>query len=301
MRKIILVYNPVSGNATFKYKLDMIVEKFQQRNCLLFLYRTEKENGDKFPAFVRSCEADGVVIAGGDGTLHEIVNILLREGMQIPIGIIASGTSNDFASFLGIDSDLDSYIDAIADGRTMPIDIGFTSGEYFVNVASAGMLTSVAHEVDARLKNALGKMAYYLRGLGELPKFRSVQLTIDADGEVFEESAFLFVVVNSGVVGSLKNVAVNARVDDGKLDLLLVRQCSLPELMALIAEIVAGRMLSNTKNVLYLQAKKFHIACEDELESDLDGELGPAWPLDIETLPGKMEVFHPLPEFFSGK
>jgi diacylglycerol kinase (ATP) len=293
MKKIILAYNPVSGNASFKYKLDLMVEKFQERDCMLLLYRTQKDNSKTFVDFVQSTSAEGIVIAGGDGTLHEIVNIMLHENIDLPIGILASGTSNDFASFLGVDDDLDRYVEAIAAGTTTPVDVGVVAGEYFINVASAGMLTSVAHEVDSKLKNALGKMAYYLRGLGELPKFRALDLRIEADGEVLEEKAFLFVVVNSGVVGSLKNVAVNAKVDDGKLDLLVVKQCNIPELMSLLAEIISGRSLSNTKNVIYLQAANYVISCDEEVESDLDGERGPKLPLEIQTLPGKMQVFYP--------
>jgi len=292
IRKFIFVYNPVSGDATFKYKLDEMLEKFQTRDCMLILYRTRKDNTSVFADFVRSADAEGVIVAGGDGTLHEIINIMIKEKIDLPVGIIASGTSNDFASYLGIDRDLDAYIDRIVGGGTMVVDIGRVGEEYFVNVASAGMLTSVAHEVDARLKNALGKMAYYLRGLGELPRFRALNLEIQADDRLFHERAFLFVIVNSGIVGSLKNIAVNAKVDDGKLDMLLVKQCNIPELMTLTAEIVAGKSVTKTKNILYIQASRFTISCDEELESDLDGERGPKLPLNIETVPACMHIYY---------
>lgn len=294
MKKMILVYNPVSGNASFKNKLDMMIDKFQQRGCMLLLYRTERDNSRSFGEFLRAADADGVIVSGGDGTLHEIINLLLKEGVDLPVGIMANGTSNDFASFLGLADDLDFYIDTIVAGHSVPVDLGRVGREYFINVASAGMLTSVAHEVDVRLKNAFGKMAYYLRGIGELPRFRALNLQIEADGEVFEERAFLFVVVNSGIVGSLKNVAVDAKVNDGKLDMVLLQHCSLPELMTVIAQILAGKSMNNTKNVRYLQAEKFVITCAEEIGSDLDGERGPQLPLAIETLPGRLRLFYPV-------
>ncbi len=293
MKKMILVYNPVSGDASFKNKLDMMINKFQQRDCMLLLYRTERDNSRSFGEFLRAADADGVIVSGGDGTLHEIINLLLKEGVDLPVGIMANGTSNDFASFMGLADDLDFYIDTIVAGHSVPVDLGRVGSEYFINVASAGMLTSVAHEVDVRLKNAFGKMAYYLRGIGELPRFRALKLQIEADGEVFEERAFLFVIVNSGIVGSLKNVAVDAKVNDGKLDMVLLQQCSLPELMTVIAQILAGKSMNNTKNVRYLQAEKFVISCAEELGSDLDGERGPQLPLAIETLPGRLRLFYP--------
>ena len=291
MKKLILVYNPVSGDASFKNKLDRMLEQFQQRNCMLLIYRTRRDNRGIFAEFVRTADAEGIIVAGGDGTVHEIVNLVLQENIKLPVAIIGSGTSNDFATYLGINDDLDAYFDRIAAGHTRRVDLGRVVKEYFVNVASAGMLTGIAHEVDVRLKNAMGKMAYYLRGIGEIPKFRSVHLQVEADGRMLEEDAFLFVVVNSGVVGSLRNVAVNAKVDDGLLDMLLVRKCNVAELMALTAEIVAGRSVEHKENVLYLQASSFKITADTKLESDLDGECGPDLPLVIETIPKALEIY----------
>ena len=141
-----------------------------------------------------------------------------------------------------------------------------------------------------RLKNTLGKMAYYLKGISELPKFRSVKFSIEADGEMREEEGFLFVIANSGIVGSFNNVATHASINDGKFDLLLVKKCSLPELVALTAEIVSGRGVSE-KNVLYLQASEFRIAADAPLLSDVDGEQGPPLPMHVEVVPSAIELF----------
>ena len=284
MKKLVLIYNPVSGKAAFKSRLDNILEAFQQRDCMLIIYRTKKDNsglGD----FIREADPDGLLAAGGDGTLHEVVNLLMREHIELPVAILPSGTSNDFATYLGVDADQEAYFDHIAAGRTRKVDLGLVGSEYFVNVASAGMVTSIAHEVDVRLKNVMGKMAYYLRGLSTLPQFHPLELSIQADGEqVFDGRAFLFVIVNSGVVGSFKNAAVAAKVDDGKLDMLIVKYCSMPEIMALTAEILAGRDISRQKNVVYIQASSFAVSAAEDIESDLDGELGPKLPLTVETV-----------------
>ncbi|WP_110955929.1 YegS/Rv2252/BmrU family lipid kinase [Anaerosinus massiliensis] len=292
MKKLILVYNPVSGDAMFKYKLDDIFAKFLENDCIIIPYRTQKENEKSFIAFFQSVDVDGIVISGGDGTVHEIINLMIQHEIDLPIGIIASGTSNDFASFLGINEDLDGYIKAIARGKVMPIDIGKIGDKYFINVASAGVLTSVAHKVDAGLKNAIGKMAYYLKGLGEIPGFRALNLTIQADGLVIHENVFLFVIINSGTVGSMKNIATHAKIDDGKLDMIIVKQCSIPELMGLAVELLAGNDITKRNNVIYLQAKDICIDCTECIESDLDGELGPKLPLHIKTLQGKLNLFY---------
>ena len=176
-------------------------------------------------------------------------------------------------------------------GRTMAIDLGRIGDTYFINVASAGVLTNIAHEVDARLKNVLGKMAYYMKGVTEIPNFKSVHFTIDVDGRVLEQDGYLFVVVNRGVVGSFNNVATKAVLDDGKLDLLLIKKSNVAKLMTLTAEIVSGKGVLE-KNILYLQGKKFVISADTELDSDLDGEKGPKLPLTIEAIPKAIRVFY---------
>ncbi|MBQ1940748.1 MAG: YegS/Rv2252/BmrU family lipid kinase [Anaerovibrio sp.] len=289
MKKLVLVYNPVSGRAVFKSQLDEIIEKLQSRGCMVIPYRTTPENRDLLD-FIKAAAPEGIIAAGGDGTVHEIVNLVMKEKLDIPVGIIGSGTSNDFATYLKLDTE--EYFDRIAAGNTMKIDLGWTGEDYFINVASAGMVTSIAHEVNTRLKNVFGKMAYYVQGLKTLPQFKALDLRIKTDKEEIEEKAFLFLITNSSVVASFKNAAVQASVQDGLLDLIVIRQCNIAELMKLTAELMAGREMTDTKNVIYIQGTTFDISCDSELDSDLDGELGPKLPLHIEVVPKALEIFY---------
>ena len=286
-----LFYNPVSGHAAFKNKLDWIVEAFQRRGILVVFYRTRREGNEAFLPFVREVNPDGLLVAGGDGTVHEIVNLMMKGNLDLPLGIIGSGTSNDFATYLGVNTDLEAYLDTIAAGRTRRVDLGLMDGTYFINVASGGAMACIAHEVNARIKNSLGKMAYYLKGIGELPKFRYFPLKIEADGAHYELETFLFVIINSPVVGSMKNVANGVAVDDGKLDLLSIGKCSIPKLMSITADLIAGKPVSEREDVLHVQAKHFHIESGIPVESDIDGECGPMLPLTIETVPRAVAIY----------
>ena len=299
MKRFLLAYNPVSGNALFKSRLDSMVEAFQRRGLMLFFYRTQRDGNEDLPSVARDLGAEGIIAAGGDGTLHEVVNLVMKARLGIPVGIIGSGTSNDFATYLqcpkGLASfrneDMEAYFDRIAEGRTRRVDLGRVGEEYFVNVASAGMMTDIAHKVDARLKNSLGKMAYYIRGIGELPKFRAISIQLEADGARQEFEAFLFVVINSAVVGSMRNVSAAARIDDGKLDFLAVQKCSPAQLVKLTADLIAGKPVTEQDAVLHVQASRFRIASAHALPSDLDGEVGPMLPLEIETVPGAIDIY----------
>lgn len=290
MKKFLLAYNPVSGNAMFKTKLDDIIHQFQKRDAVIIPYRTKKEQND--PAYKKMIEhlgIDGIVVAGGDGTLHKIINMTIKEEIDLPIGIFPSGTSNDFAVHLGID-DYPKYIDAIVSGNHQYVDIGSIGSEYFINVVSAGMMTSVAHEVDSKLKNTFGKLAYYMKGLGELPNMKGLNFSIEADGEVIEDKIYMVLISNSPVVASFKNISIKASINDGKLDMIIIRQCNIPEFVKIVKDTLSGKLVNNP-NVIYKQAKEFTIFCPDEVESDLDGELGPKLPIHITTHEKALKIF----------
>ena len=291
MKKILLVYNPVSGGANFKKNLDETIEKFQRRNILLTIYRTRADlTAEEFAEVVKISGAEGVIAAGGDGTLHAVINWLKKSEINLPVGIIGSGTSNDFATYLEIDAE--NYFDAIAENKIRPVDLGFVNGkDYFINVASAGVFTSIAHEVDARQKNSLGKLAYYLHGIGEIPKFKSVPLKISADGKNFEVDAFLFLVLNSSAVAGLKKITAATKIDDGKLDFIALKKCSPRSLINLAQKIFSGKCIDFDENIFYIQAKTFEINSPEKLISDLDGEIGETLPLKIETVPHAINFF----------
>ena len=291
MKRILLAYNPVSGHAAFKRKIDSITDACQTRGIMLTLYRTRRDDWSDFAEFARESRAEGILSAGGDGTLHGIVNAVMKSELRLPIGIIGSGTSNDFATHLEI-TDLGKYLDAVAEGRTRKVDVGIVNArEYFINVASAGSLTSIAHEVNAKLKNSLGKLAYYLRAVKEIPKFKPIKIRVDADKVEFELEAFLFVVLNSSTVAGLKNAAKFAVIDDGKLDFIAVRKCKPKRLMQLTRDLFAGRGAIADDVIFHLQSKRFYISSEQELTSDLDGEVGDELPIEIDTLPRAIEIF----------
>jgi diacylglycerol kinase (ATP) len=291
VQKFILVYNPISGDASFRFKLDTVIEAFQKKGCVVIPYRISNEREeDDFVALTREIAADGIIVSGGDGTIHKLINSMLVQEIDLPLGIIPSGTSNDFAAYLQLDKNIDTCVDIITAGQSKTFDVGKVNDKYFFNVASAGLMTSVAHNADSMLKNTLGKIAYYLKGLGELPNFKALRMRIIADHQVIEEDIFLFLVMNSGTVGGFPNLVPHARIDDGKLDLLIVNKCNLPELMSLFISFLKG-IHCNSKYVTYLQAENIYIECVEPLESDLDGELGPTLPLTIEIVPKKIRVF----------
>ena len=283
MKKLGLIYNPVSGHALFKGKIDFLIDLFQRHGIVLTPYRTRGGGKDDLGRFLRDIRPEGVLAAGGDGTVHAVVNAMLESDTDVPLGILGSGTSNDFATHLGIHGDWESYVERIAADESRRVDLGLLEGhgQYFVNVVSAGMLTGIAHEVKSTYKNALGKVAYYLKGIGEIPRLRSFGLRITADGISYEEEAFLFVIANSPVVAGMKQIGHDIAIDDGMLDLLAVKKTGLPQFMSVAADLFSGKSVTERENILHVRAKSFEIHTEEELCSDIDGEYGPLLPLSV--------------------
>ncbi|MDZ5038486.1 diacylglycerol kinase family protein, partial [Clostridium perfringens] len=110
-----------------------------------------------------------ILIAGGDGTIDNVVNAMAKSGISIPIGILPVGTANDFGKFLGMPSDIGKACKQILSSEVTSVDLGSINDKYFVNVASTGLFTDVSQKTDVNLKNTIGKLAYYLKGLEELP------------------------------------------------------------------------------------------------------------------------------------
>lgn len=290
MRKVVLVYNPVSGNSLFKHKLDEVFQVFGDEGICVIPYRTRKEGLTGFVELVQSVSPEGVLIAGGDGTVSLVVQEILCAKLDVAVGILPSGTSNDFARYVGLSGDLPSYARAVAENRTMMIDVGQVNDRYFINVVGAGLAAGVAHSVHADLKNTLGKMAYYLRGIGEVPRFRPMEIELEIDGVPYKELVLMFLVLNSGTVAGFPNV-LPAKINDGMLDIVLVNQCSWADLVSLFVGILAGKDVRLHKCVQYYQAQSIKVCAEEEIESDIDGELGPYLPLEIKAVPAAVRLY----------
>lgn len=290
MRKVRLIYNPVSGDTSFKQKLDYAVEVFQANRLLLVPHRySDKEDIREVVRRMNDENYYGLTVAGGDGTIHEVINAMLAEQVKVPLCVIPAGTANDFAAHFSMPREIEKISALLAKGYYRPIDLGKANERYFINVASAGLLTDVSHMIDTHFKNVLGKLAYYLKGFEQLPNFRPIPFQIESNELNTEEELFLFLVLNGSCAGGVSGV-VPAYIDDGLLDVIAIRKCSLPHLVTLMLKILRGEHL-NDRRILYFQTKEVLFKSLTPLSSDLDGEKGPDLPLHVRVCPGIINVF----------
>jgi len=294
MDSIKLIYNPNSGDKQFKHSLDACAEVFQEAGYKTHLLRATSR--DLLEHAVATMDESAVVVAGGDGTVNVVVNALKRYNIDIPLGIIPAGTANDFASYLKMPKDPKAAAEAIMNGRTMRADLGLVNGNYFINVCGACLFTHISQQVDDGMKSTLGKLAYYLKSLEEIPNFQPISVRITNSSTIMEEDIFLFLALNSAGTGGFDKLVPGASISDGLFDFVAIKACPILDLGRLFIKVLKQDYL-NDDGVIYFQdnyVKVELISQSDKYDScDIDGEFGPKLPIEIRNIHKKVPLVVP--------
>ncbi|SCI11473.1 Diacylglycerol kinase [uncultured Clostridium sp.] len=291
MKKVKLVYNPNSGEKSIVGKLDTIIEVYQKYGYEVVPYRLNKENPTKNAFNGMDGSYHHVLISGGDGTVDIVLNAMKELDIEIPIGILPSGTANDFANALGLPFDVRNAIENIIVSKSKKIDIGKINDKYFINVASAGMFTDVSQKINPDFKNSMGRVSYYIKGIEEALHLREFNISVNSEEITYNGKMYLMLVFNGKTAGNL-NLAYKSELDDGYLDVIIFKATPPPKSIPVFINILKGEHLDhyNEDDLLYFRTKKVTINCSDDLVTDIDGERGPDFPLEIECIEDGMEI-----------
>ena len=291
MEKILFVYNSNSGKKNVAGLLDRITEIFASEGKVLTLYRLGDKVND-IHTLLADGGFDGVVVCGGDGSVNFVAKALIDNGVDIPLGVIPNGTCNDFSRSLGMPTDVLLCARLVAQGKTAPIDIGFINGGegIFVNEIAGGVLVTASFSTDQNLKKMFGPFAYYVTGLGELANMRPFDIKIETENGVYNEQALVFLVLNGTDISGFSNVVKDARMQDGKMDILVFKDAKPLEVTDTLLRFVSGADFKE-ESVLRIKAKKCTITCDNSITTTVDGEHGPAFPLSLEMKKQTINVY----------
>ncbi|HEX5563483.1 MAG TPA: diacylglycerol kinase [Sporosarcina sp.] len=294
MKRARIIYNPTSGREIFRRHLADVLEKLEMAGYETSVHATTGE-GDATEAAKHAVERgfDVIIASGGDGTLNEVVAGVSPFEKRPTIGLIPTGTTNDFARALRIPRDIDEAIDIIVRGETIPVDVGLMNDRHFINIAGGGRMTELTYEVPSKLKTVLGQLAYYLKGIEMLPSIHSSNVKIEYDNEVFEGEVMLFLVGLTNSVGGLEKLAPNSSVNDGRFTLLVLKKCNIAEFIRVVSLALRGEHLDDPL-VISAQPKKVKITSTEEVLLNLDGEYGGTLPATFENRYRHIEMFAPL-------
>ena len=287
--KVKFIYNPYSGENLILSKLDKVISLHQEAGYTIVPYRiTAGEDVGVALNDIKDGNYKYILIAGGDGTVDSVVNAMAKSGISLPIGILPVGTANDFSKFLGMPSDVEEACKQILSSEVKSVDLGSINDKYFVNVASTGLFTDVSQKTDVNLKNTIGKLAYYLKGLEELPNFRKLHVNILSKEVEFDGEMYLLLVFNGATAGNF-NLATRADACDGLLDIIMFKAVQIYELLPLFIKVLKGEHLDSNK-VLYFKTDYLKVECHEDIVTDIDGEKGPDFPLEIKCKKGGLKI-----------
>ncbi len=212
---------------------------------------------------------------GGDGTLNEVVSGLMTLERPPILGYLPQGSTNDFASSLHLPAKPEEAAAAMVAAAPRRLDVGRWGERYFVYVASFGAFTRSSYTASQAAKNALGHLAYVLKGAAELANLQSYALRVEHDGGVLEGD-FLYVMVSNTVsVGGLIGLpAEEVSLNDGLLEAVLVRMPQTVAEMNAAIYALARQEYSEDSGVVGLHSSRFRILCGQAVPYTLDGEFG---------------------------
>ena len=276
MKKLLFIMNPLAGMKKANRYLADIIALFNRAGYDVLTYMTAAPGDCVTAVEQKAAGMDLIVCVGGDGTFNETVSGLLRTGLDIPVGYIPAGSTNDFAASLKLPTNVLEAAQLIAEGEPVAYDVGRFDNRYFTYVASFGAFTRVSYATPQSVKNALGHTAYLLGGLQEISQIRPFHVRFDLDdGQVIEDDFIFGAISNSTSVGGILTLdPKQVDMQDGKFELFLVRT---PKDVLELSECAKAltEQKYNCKVITFCSASRITVTAPPDMNWTLDGEMEP--------------------------
>ena len=298
MKRCLFIINPSSGQRSIQNNLDKLIGQLILKkivNHIDVFFTAKKDDGYYKALKCKETDYDFITVVGGDGTINEVVSGMVESNKTIPLCILAAGTVNDFANYLNLPTNIDGICNLINNFNTICCDVGKIDNHYFMNVAAGGMFSDVSFTVSKNEKKRLGPLAYYLNGLANLPSQLNTNINLKIvlyDVNVIKEEAKMFMITNTNRVGGFENIIPLADIQDGLLDLIIIKKCSLTDLVALSKDYILKKH-ANSPFISYYQAKKIEISSKQDVIIDIDGEEGSLLPVTIQVIHKAINILIP--------
>lgn len=294
-KKVLVLINPNSGKKNSKESVLDALNVFSANNYQMEIYLSQKpmdvtryieENGERF---------DVVAVFGGDGTLNEATNGLMKLKHKPVISYFPTGTMNDFGTNFGLTNDMKQCANIACAGHIESFDVGKMNSRYFNYVAGFGAFCNVSYETKQELKKQIGNLAYIIKAIHEIPNLHPYHVKMSLDGKVFEKDLMFGLIINGNRVAGFEMVEqADNTFKDGLFDIILVEHTPNPlELYNYPLGVLHPEL--NMKYVERYQAKSIIIESQEKLAWTLDGEEGE------ETLVARVENISQALQIYASK
>ena len=286
-REIALLTNPTSGKGKGARARDAVLPRL--RAAGLVVRNLTGRDADEALDLARQCVADGVdslVVCGGDGMVHLGAQAVAGTGTRL--GIVAAGTGNDVARYFDLPrKDPLAAADRVIANRTRTIDLARSGSKYFVTVMAAGF-DAIVNERANRMTWPRGQMRYNLATLAELRTFQPLPYTLELDGTVLRLDAMLVAIGNGPSFGGGLRITEGAVLDDGLLDVVIIKTMTKPDLVRTYPKLFKGTHVHHPQYEHHL-VRSVTVAAPG-IVAYADGERFGPLPLTVECAPGALTV-----------
>ncbi len=270
-KKMLLIINPIAGK--MRARAFDFPKLFPEFNVTVFY--TQDAFGTQSYVTEHAAAYDMVVCAGGDGTLNNVINGLMHVPSRPTLGYIPCGTTNDFATSLGIPKDIPSAVKAILDGSPVSIDVGSFQDRYFSYVASFGAFTESSYKAPQETKNRFGHFAYIFEAMRDLPHIRPCHMVVKTKEKEFEGDFVFGAVSNSTSLGGMVRLSPKQiSFNDGFFEVMLIH---MPQGVLDLQQIIFSliRRQYNPELITFFKTSEIQFKTEQVAPWSLDGEYAP--------------------------
>ena len=298
----LIIVNPASADGRTGHRWARTAELFQRRlpPFEAVFTKAPQQAGELARQAVEQ-GAETIGVHGGDGTVNEVINGLLSgpNPLPLPLALLPSGTGADLVRSLGIPHSLPQAAVQAAGGRLRSVDVCLAEfldlqkkpcRRYFVNVTDIGFGGEVVRHVNGHSKRLGGRISFLIGLLATLFRYRNKPIRVSLDEQPpFAVRASSIVIANGQYFGGGMWVAPTARVDDGRLEVIVVGDVTKREVLTNIPRLYRGTLAGHPK-VQTFQAQSVLLESTEEVFIDMDGELVGCLPVRFVTLPGKIKI-----------
>lgn len=293
-RKLLLIINPNSGKGNISKKVNKLIQNFEKMEYTIDTVYTEKEQSILESVQKDLTGIDLIVCCGGDGTLNETINMIIKSDIKTKLGFVPLGTMNDFSRTMHISKKQIYSSKKEKNLKIKALDTGKFNSKYFNYVAAFGAFTEVAYDTPQKLKNIFGKIAYFMRAIIELFKIKPYKARVNFNKKEIEGEFIYGGVSNSRFIGGIKWYnKKDVKLDDGKFELLLIKN---PKNMIQLVKTLILLLVKNYKEPYFIFEKVSNIKFTmlEDVNWTIDGEgIGKTKVVEIQNINKRIEYVVP--------
>ncbi|MGM8213261.1 diacylglycerol/lipid kinase family protein [Virgibacillus sp. W0430] len=292
INRALLLYNGNAGAQTVEKKLAQTLPILSQGIKELTVIQTHSLDELKEVCKEWATAIDVLIVLGGDGTVHAVINCIAGLDIRPAIALLPGGTSNDFSRTLRMPQNLKAAAQSIINGTLQNVDVCHANQNYFLNFWGIGLVTEASKNIDEAQKNNLGVLSYFISSLKSIRQTKAFSYRLKANGKAYAGEAILIFVLNGRYIGTKEVPINNLSPQDGKADVLIIKNSNLESLRELFALNNQHGHREELEALEHFQAEEIEIETNSVEEADMDGEIYTSTPASIAVIPSHLRMIY---------